>query len=498
MLRALVFMLLLVGVEQSWSSTEARLLSRSSSGTTALFNLGNHDNLKVGDYAIIVKPTHDMGYEGLRLVPAAKARNVKINSDTSIWVLYRIYDPELLVNGDLFLILSESSMLNGRIDPGIARTTVIAKKNKTSEQTSAALSGDSERLSKLKNKYYKAAAYHDPEYRSDGEFELFDLEEWEKVKGARYRSAIYKSPHQDEFRREMRLSTFEKMVTAYLDRVNEPEFNYDVFYAEQMKDRNYNEFREKSNFMNEYRSFVFDQAQKKTTDAKLYRKLLERGERWSEDLSDEELESTLKQVSVLQEKDRKIEVMSKPKHWNIFFDYGLGLINTQTGNDPGHRRGSLNAMELSVELIPFLKRETLGKFSIEASVRSNKTASNAKDYNVDVNERSAALGMNWYPLTLPSNREEFLFYTGVYVRGGYANLDAPTVGESGNYTLTATPGVKMGIRYSFYNNVSLRIGGSVETLNLEEIESNKVSGRILPGRKSMLDAKTSVGIGYSF
>ncbi len=497
MLRMLFCVVLLVLTGQVWSSTEARLLARSSGGTTALFNLGNHDNIRPGDYAIIVKPVKNLENKDLRLVPAAKARNVKVNSDSSIWVLYRIYDEELLVKGDLYIVLSETSMLNGRSDPKMSRTAVVSERDKISETTIASLSSDDSRLAKLQKKYEMVAPLHEREYRADRDFELLDMEDWEKAGKTRYRSALYKSPHQDEFRREQRISTFEKMVTAYLKRVNHPDFNYESFYEEQMKSTFSNEFRVKSNFNTEYEDFIFKQSQNKTADAKIYRSILEKGESWSEEFSDEELERTLKQISVLQEKDRRIEMMSKPKKWGAFLDYGIGFIDAQSASDRAHRRDHLNSLDLSVELAPFLRHEKLGKFTFEASVRSNKTAVDANSYNANVDEKSMAGGINWYAMSMPSTYESFLLFAGIYVRTGVATLDAPTAGERSNYSLMALPGVKLGFKYNFRNGISLRASASFETLNLEQVESSNIVSQ-LPERQNLVDGKTGFGIGYTF
>ena len=70
--------------------TEARLLQQSSSGLTAVFNLGSQDALKQGDYAIIVKQIKDLDTRDLRLIPVARAKNIKVNSDHSIWILFKI------------------------------------------------------------------------------------------------------------------------------------------------------------------------------------------------------------------------------------------------------------------------------------------------------------------------------------------------------------------------------------------------------------------------
>jgi preprotein translocase subunit SecA len=80
-------------------------------------------------------------------------------------------------------------------------------------------------------------------------------------------------------------------VTAYLKKVNEPNFNYDQFYEEQMKSESGTGMKLRSSLATEYEKFLTVKSQKKIEDAKLYRSLLEKGDIWSEDLSDEELKA---------------------------------------------------------------------------------------------------------------------------------------------------------------------------------------------------------------
>ena len=110
----MVWLLMLVVksvLSQSTAPLEARLINQSTSGQTVVTDLGVHDGLKNGDFGIILKKIHNVNARDLRIVPAAKARVVKVNSDSSIWVLYKLIDPELLVKNDQFLVMTESSSL---------------------------------------------------------------------------------------------------------------------------------------------------------------------------------------------------------------------------------------------------------------------------------------------------------------------------------------------------------------------------------------------------
>jgi len=475
----------------------ARLLGVSKSGQTVLFNLGIHDGVKEGDYAVVIKQIQSLETNGLRLVPVARGRNIKINATNSVWILFKILDQNLLVPGDKYLVLSESQMLQGRRDPRFGRITVVTNEKDMTQEVHETLADDEDQLSKLKQLYPETVPLHEKEYRSDKDVELVDVEKWEKNKKERYRSAFYKSPHQDEFRRQLRLSSFEKIVAAYLKKVNDPNFNYQQFYEEQMKSQSGDGIRVRSSFETEYEKFLTFKTQKKVEDAKLYRSLLEKGESWSEDFSDEELKIVLNQVSVLQEKDRRNYLVQDQKRFSAYLSYGMNINDAQTSDDTSYRRSGLYSLDFDFEGIPIFGHPTLERFTLNGSVRVNKTAMEAGGYNSDVDELSGALGLNWYPVYSPSAIEAPSVFIGTYLRSGTATIVAPSADEKANYTLISFPGFRAGMKYNFKNKVGLRIALSMETLNLDRYEQSSFSP-VLPEEATLFEAKMNFGLAYSF
>lgn len=498
MLRMTVYAIsLIVMMSSAWALTEARLLSQSSTGQTVVFNLGIHDGIKDGDYAVVVKQIRSGDVRDLRVVPVARARNVKINSDSSVWILYKIFDQELLVKGDKFNVLTESTMLKGRRTPRIGRTTVVSSKKDLEKNAKLAEANDQDRLGKLNKKYEVMENTHDVPVVSDSDAELIDLEIWEENKTARYRSSIYKSVNKAEFRRQLRLATFEKIVTAYLERVNDPDFNYDTFYERQRKSLHANEVGVHTNYDSEYNRFLRKQSSKSSTDAKLYRAILEKGEAWSGDYSDEELRETLDKVAILQEKDRRKIVVSKPTRFAMALDYGFNLNDGQTDKDTNYQRENRYSAEVDFEVTPFLKHDALERFTLDTSFRLNYTAFEAEDYNADLNEYSLSLGANWYPLNAPYVTEAPQLFLGTYLRSGFAKAVAPTVDEKANYTVMAVPGFRAGFKYLLKNRIGIRLVMSMETLKIERYEASKTDS-ILPERTNLVEAKMGVGLAYAF
>ncbi len=495
MIKAVICAFLMLLVTNAFALNEARLLNLSKSGQTVLFNLGIHDGVREGDYAVIVKEIRELNTRDLRIVPVAKARNIKINPDSSVWIIYKAYDAELLVKGQPFLILSETEMLRGRRDPRLGRITVVGPKDKRTETVTNVMTGDRDRLGKLKDKYETSEITHDQTPLYDDEGTLIDMEDWKQVKGSKYRTALYKSPNSREYRRQLRLATFEKLVTGYLRKVNDPEFSYDRFYDEQMKSEFNGVFRKNSNFETEYRSFLREQSARATEESKLFRKILEKGGTWSDDFSDEELRQTLTNVSVLQEIDRREYVISKPRRHNVSFDYGFFLNDAQTESDK--QSGGRPSMEIGYEFIPFVKHKFLERFTVFGTGRYSENAFETNNSNALTNEKSFSVGAKWYPLYAPYTVEAPVLFLGIYIRSGDVAMRSPTYGDRANYTLLSVGGLQAGLRYNIRNGLGLRITGSVETLQLERYQFDRYGSR-LPDRTNLVEARTGIALVYAF
>ena len=498
MLRMMTIILtLFVVVTSARAMTEARLISKSTTGRTALFSLGIHDGVASGDFAVIAKQIRSVEESNLRVVPVARARNIKISPDSSVWILYKVYDSELLVKGDKFILLAESHLLRGRKDPEVGKTTVVTQQSLEDQQTKFILEDDKDRLAKRTEDYDKLAITREGVVNSDTDVEQIDVERWGKQKNVRHRVALFKGPNQKEFKKRLRLSTFEKLVTAYLKRVNDPDFNYDAFYEASRRAEFSTDHKVRSDIESEYQKFLSAEARRTSADAKLFRSVLVNGESWSEDYSDEELRRVLNEVSVLQETERRNFIGARPNRYNIAFDYGMILTDAQTDSDTGYRRDANRSLEVDFEAVPFIKHKQLERFSINSSFRLARSAFEAESFNADVDEYSITLGANWYPVHAPYATEAPVFLLGAYIRSGYARVVAPTPDEKANYTVLSMPGLRAGMKYLLRNNFGLRLIFSMETLKLDQYESSKIDS-ILPSSTNLVEGKFGIGITYGF
>lgn len=476
---------------------EVRLLSQSASGQTIMFNIGHLEGVKAGEFAAILKPIRSPNEIDLRMVPVGKARSIKVNSESSIWVVYRVFDGELLVVGDKFELLTESKMLSGRKKYSISRTEVVGNKKTITKNTFETLEGDRERLTKLGDKYKPSRQIHGPEDRFEDDFNVVDASVWQKEKGQAYSSPLYRGPEREQFRRVVRLETFEKLVTQYLKRVNDPEFSYDTFYAEQKKSVTSSEFREKSLFVTEYDNFLEAKSKEKNKEAEVYRAMLARGEAWSDDFSDEELRTMLGRVAKVEESLRRYKVQEQAFRHQLSFSTAIGVYDNETQDDPSNSKGQAQEFELGYEFFPFAKVDGWQNWTFFTSARLNTNSFGYETYNIESKEYSVAFGVNLYPWYPPQVIDKIVPYLGVFGRLGRSDLTTLATAEQGKYTLVAMPGIHAGLKYQLANGFALRLKGHIEKQQLEVIET-KFLGANLPDRAELIDAKLGVGIGYAF
>lgn len=495
MLRLVSGWILLLLSFNSLALTETRLLELSSSGETLLFDAGLHERLKEGEFGILVKRIADLDdTHSLSVVPVAKVRSVKVNTNSSIWIAFEPLQKDLLKKGDRYTLLAESNMIPGRRDYKLSKVTVVGSEGHVKKAGKNALTDEADQLARVK-KYSKDYINYEPTYRSDEDFELIELEKWARHRGQRYRTGLYRSQNSEQFKRALRLEVFEGLVTSYLQKVNDPDFDYGRFYDEQMKEGNY--FRKRSNFSTSWESHLAEKSKSREVNTKLARSLLEKGERWSEDYSDEELGNVLENISIAQEKDRKARVISKPARFHLAVDYGQIISDHQSKDDAVYSKSNRFALNLDLEFIPVLKHEIWERLTINAQLSSADDAIGVGSRNYDRADQSFTLGANWYPFYAPYTVSAINLYVGTYFRAGRSEISSSLYDNKGNYTLLSIPGFRVGLRYTFKNRVSLRVIGSMETTKLEKITSDKFNSE-LPESIAKTDMNLALGLGYSF
>lgn len=480
---------------QSGGLAEARLLSKSSSGQSVLFNIGELDSVKVGDFGVIMRRISEQDKIAIRVIPVASARVIRVSKNRSLWFLFDIKDTTQLILRDSYIVTTETMSLNGRRTLENTRLTVIDNKEDLPGNLANKKEGDKDLLSLRKEDYELVKNTHKlgESWEKDGQ--LFDANEWVAVDKAgqqKYAKGLWRSPYEKDFAEQKRLETFHKIVVNYLTRVNDPTFNYGDFYFEQTKDYT-GEFRQAGVAQTKYQEFLEEEKRKVSKETELYQELLDKGQAWSADYSDEELSDLLNRVGIVYERDRRRTATVRTYNWQSFGSVSFNLLDNENRADSENARKAKLGIEVGAEWFPAARHDDLQKFSLWSSVRYVEDGVSIGNLNARSQEYSLSLGVTWHPFETPFSIDRNVPFIGVGFRTGVTNLSTPSTRDEANYYLLSFPVIVGGLKYSFRSGLGLRVAMSVEKLTLEQTEANREVSS-LPTRQDILDGRVNFGL----
>jgi hypothetical protein len=480
---------------QSGGFAEARLLSKSSSGKTALFNIGDLDLVKAGDFGVILRRVAGQQDNQIRVIPVAKGRVIKTGKTTSLWYLYEVDDTVQLIMRDSYIVTTETITMRGRKLLGSQRLTIVSPQSEVNKNILSKREGDKDLLSLKKDKYlaYRSAHASGEKWAKDGE--LIDMDGWVNIdeKGERqFAKSLWRSPSEKDFAEQKRLETFEKMVTTYLQKINDPAFDYNKFYSSQVKDST-GGYRMSVVNQTEYQAFLENEQEKMQQDARLYRRLLEKGQAWSEDFSDEELAEVINKVGISYEQERRRNIQATRYNWMFMGSFGVNLLDNENRVDQANATAAKWSVEVGGELFIAPRHDSLQRISFVGSMRNARDGISVGDLNARIDEYSFAGGIFWHPFQSPFVVGQNIVFVGLGTRTGIMRLSTPSNGDQANYTILSLPTLHAGIKYTFKSGVGLRLSGQLENVSLEKIENNSPEVQ-LPSRAEFIDGRLNIGL----
>ena len=465
--------------------------SLSASGRTFTLNRGKYDNIRVGEYGVLIVKSYIDEKKSV-YKPVAKLKLIKSFERDSVWIAYKVFLKSSISQGRKYILLTESQMLKGRTDLTIKRTSLVTNSDATLEVKDFLLEGDN--LAVKKDDFIVIEKPHEKEKHFETDVDLIDVKKFEKTLGDEklYVSGLYRSPHGKEFSKRKRVRTFEKMVVAYLNKYNDPSFRYEKFYEEQARG-NSSEFTEKS-LSNVYNK-QYDE--KLVTDRKrkqeLYESLLNKGEAWSEEYTDNQLQGLLRDFSIVREQKRRETLASFKYTHQLSFSFGLNLIDNDNVNDIETTQETPYDFSFSYESEFMTDVDMLKYLTYEYSFRRSHDSFYGGTYNLESLEYSVASHLNWYPFIRSGTINRNIFFFGLTARFGYSSLSNNTTGDTGAYQVYSLPGVNVGIKYNFENSWGYKIMMSYQSIIVEKVVRAE-DGDILPNEDNYIEGKMSAGI----
>jgi hypothetical protein len=495
--------------QHSQANQTFKTLEKSTTGRTIVLNIGSLDGIKDKDEITILKNTPNVQSKyTTKLV--AKAVAIKVLNNRSVWFCYKIFNRKLLKKNHKYILTSQEQLLRGRAAPSLKRRKIIAQNGKAKKSLKDYFKGFNEKkLVKKGDVYIKGKKISHSKGHTDADFELVDISEWtdgpaklfERMEAGLLKQRkffpkdLYTSPYQSEFLLRRNLDTYEKMIVNYLVRVNDPNFNYDDFYYDQILDDE-NPYFKKNDRNSLYSEVKEDRRKEIQAKRKLYRKLLTKGADWSNEYSDEDLSRLIYEKGIMDEEDRRRVIIARKHTYQITGYFGFNMIDNENSTDPYNTVDFKYELGVAVEYYMAKRYPKMQFFTAEFAMRLNSDAYSIGDLNAVAQEYSALGALNWYPFLLPNTIEENLFYFGISMRYGISNLSIPEQSEEGVYSLTSLPGFRVGVKYNFRSGFGIRVLLSYEKLDLSRIERNIVND--LPELVEADDLKLSIGASYYF
>ncbi len=509
-----LFLLLLFSISMTThAANNFRLMAKSSTGRTAIFNIGKLDGLKDNDVVVLLKNAKPelSDFDSKSMMIVAQAKVIKVLDTRSVWFLYKIFEKEQLNIDERFVLTTQENLLKGRAEPKIKRKKIIDHTGNQAKNIKDYYRGfDQDRLVKKEDDYIITSRLFKTNPELDRDFELLDLGEWntsnsdyyamlerEVVTGRTFDAkTIYTSPYQDDFWKQKRLDTYEKMMVNYLLKVNNPNFSYDKLYYARKTDP---DFPNLAGFGTDQSSSALarEKREKRESEAReLNESLFRKGEDWSDEYSDEDLTRLIYDKGVLSEQHRRQVILARRYARILHLNLGLNLANNETPADITNRQEVKNSIGASLEYNLAKRYPKMERFSAEAEFRIANDGVGVSQVNASIYELSLAGHLNWYPFLPPNSIEENLFFVGAGMRWGRARLSIENLGEQGLYAVSSLPILRLGVKYNFRNNFAVRLVSSYEQINLARIERNFVN--FLPENVTTTDIRFGISVAYFF
>lgn len=425
-----------------------QILEISSTKKTISVNKGVHDGIIPGMKSIIViadieKQLHKIG----------KAEAVKSFPGQSIWYFHD-ESGEGLVKGQTVFLKNESYFYASGVEVKVKRERVIGPRRSVEEIL--AKKGKDQKPERLK--------FKDQNYSKKIMVEHSDWTKRENFDGEHQMNeeVVSKNITNDQFQTAFKDKRYDDLIEGDIAKANDKSIQIDDLHKPQkiVSDES------------TYREIINRRKERKKIAGEVISEKAQRGEDWSDDMSDEELFSFVKDLGIEHERGRRDHFIARQHPFEITASLGLKLNNTVTGSDTTYANQTKRDYVLGLEYYLSGFGKDYDHFSVEAEIKSGTnvvTVTETKS-NASISDKTYALNAYWYPFYFPQTLKETLIFVGTGIRRGAANVSVP--GADSIYSVTGFPSMIGGIRYHFYDHLGIRAMGILEKLSMSYSSSS--------------------------
>ena len=450
----IVTLIIFQGVARSAGMTGAKILQISKRGRTIKIDRGEIDGIREGDKGKFIFQDKT---ESLNLHYIAGGEAVKVYTRFSYWYLRELKKDEYLQDGNNLIITSTTEALLGRRPLKIDKQLVVLLTGQSAQEY---LSKNKEVVpDDLIKRGHEYKAYKEPpggKNSIDHDFRVRNFTTWAPEGmttiqgflgelGTAHISETRAVDRDNLIRRRDRNRVFNAQVEGVVDKYNNLEYGLKSVYA--------NVDQGAFGALSKAHSGVYHdhkerEKQGRGVSPRALAKLERDGEMWSADMDDEEIREFIITSGLAREYERVTFALENRISHELIFRFSTDL-NVNTSKYDNNFNGAGRALEISYEFHMLRYFKKLSPFTIELTGRVGDDFYDMGRINVESQERSIGLGINWYILNNPSALNRYMPYVGVSYMTGEGELMGANFKESYSYQIKRIPSWRAGMKYRF-------------------------------------------------
>ena len=473
-----------------------RVVERTKSGKLVRLNMGK-TSLEAEEVALLVmltKQKTEYIKHPYRYVPVAKVQLVKAGERNSLWFLdnKRKIPFNVLKVGASYLLLRKSDFLKKRVPYKSSRRLVVTNKGRT-------LSDEEVLFRKNRKQELQNIKLHSQAWNRLEQFEVIDIAKWkENRRSEPWINPQYESLFADKLIRKSddvnlpeykNLETYEKMLVAYLKKINDPKLTWEERYA--LEDSFIKSKRNPDLVIGLNEKMASKEANERV---ELQKKL--EGQGWTQNYSKEEMRDWVEKYGAISEIETREEVDRYSLQGGYHFSIGFNMIDNELESDFANSRGLKINIEGTYEWFIFrTSNNWLKDISLEFGLRYALDGVSTGAANALTVETSFSARAFWYPIS-PFRMNKNIYFLGVGARLGFAGLTVERTNEEGTYNVVGL-GIFGGYRYNFLSGWGMRVLVSLEPGGFQ---SSSRSEPIVHLQESIsaTDLRVQLGLSYVY
>lgn len=435
------------------------ILEVSSSKKSIILDRGEFEGIKIGSKAKFVLQE---GMDKPKLTTVAYGEAIKVHGNYSFWHLGKIENPDLVFKNSQLLYVSMHDIFSGRSDFRVKQEKIVLAPGSPKASLDRNILGQQRALVKGEEDYSFSDKLVETTPNRKHHLETKDFSSWKKDKNKNF-------GWKDEYRsilEGLSIEELEQVVEADLvrkvndkwvmqsvtdgvqNKYNEEELGLKKLYHDQKRGESDKTLQSKSSFLSVFDEVREEKKKENMVDKRAIGKIKKDTAFWSGDMNDLELQQFFYRSQLAQEVNRRNKALRQRSGHEVVLRFNKGINQTTDTQDPSNQR-TASSLDIGYEFHLMRVGDFLRKFSVDAFYMLGKNYYDAGPINVQGEEKSFQLGLNYYLYNDPAILQEFLLFVGAAYRSGSALLAANTLSQKYIYSITSAPILHGGIKYRF-------------------------------------------------